>query len=340
MNSISTLFFAFLTFCLFSQTEIECICSTDQTPSGVMVSHVHPKNEWMFSYRYMNMNMSGNIEGTNSIDDVQIFQNYLAAPKTMVMDMHMIMGMYGVSDKVTGMVMFNYLDKKMSMNMLPTNPNSGHNHSSVEGHEMRSSGLSDIQLSVLYGVISNKKEQLIVSSEINIPIGSIEKKGGSDDMMYPSKRYPYNMQIGTGNFSITPQLTYLREFGDKTFSVQASNYFNVFNNVLGYKYGNRFHLTGWYSMLLGSSFSSSVRVSYTLENDIVGSDKQLYSMTEPASNSANYGGSNLVFLIGSSYHFAEKHRVALELGSSIYQQVNGIQMKNRFTLNLAYNISF
>ena len=48
MNSISTLFFAFLTFCLFSQTEIECICSTDQTPSGVMVSHVHPKNEWMF----------------------------------------------------------------------------------------------------------------------------------------------------------------------------------------------------------------------------------------------------------------------------------------------------
>ena len=41
-------------------------------PVGVMGEHMHKEGEWMFSYRYMQMEMDGNLEGSNSlsIDEV------------------------------------------------------------------------------------------------------------------------------------------------------------------------------------------------------------------------------------------------------------------------------
>ena len=36
-------------------------------PIGVMGDHTHDKGEWMLSYRYMYMNMTGNRVGTDSV---------------------------------------------------------------------------------------------------------------------------------------------------------------------------------------------------------------------------------------------------------------------------------
>lgn len=49
-------------------------------PIGVMGDHVHHKGEWMASYRYMNMNMFGNLSGTENIGFENIFQEYMVAP--------------------------------------------------------------------------------------------------------------------------------------------------------------------------------------------------------------------------------------------------------------------
>ena len=107
-----------------------CICSTDPTPSGVMISHVHYKNEWMVSYRYMNMGMNGLQSGVKSISENDVFTNYIMSPSSMKMDMHMLMGMYGITDRLTAMVMLNYTTSSMDMNMFSTD---GHNHAGMDG---------------------------------------------------------------------------------------------------------------------------------------------------------------------------------------------------------------
>ena len=46
--------------------------SQSHAPIGVMADHMHKSGEWMFSYRYMYMEMEGNRDGTNSISPDEI----------------------------------------------------------------------------------------------------------------------------------------------------------------------------------------------------------------------------------------------------------------------------
>src|SRR4051794_38916947 len=79
-----------------------CTCSKGtQTPQGVMTDHIHAKGEWMLSYTYMNMMMQGNNTGTAHVSDNDVYRQYMMAPATMSMQMHMAMVMYGVTDKLT-----------------------------------------------------------------------------------------------------------------------------------------------------------------------------------------------------------------------------------------------
>ena len=96
-------------------------------PIGVMADHRHGKGEWMVSYRYMYMDMSGSRDGTNSLSPDEIattapnrFFGQTGQPPTlrvvptdMPMQMHMIGGMYGLSDRITLMAMGNYVTKEM-----------------------------------------------------------------------------------------------------------------------------------------------------------------------------------------------------------------------------------
>ena len=334
---ISFLFIGFLK----AQSEIKCLCSMDPTPSGAMISHIHKKGEWMFSYRYMKMKMDGNISGTSSVSDDLIFNNYLGSPNQMDMDMHMLMGMYGLSNRFTGMVMFNYLDNTMSMDMLPVDPNLGHvghSHSTEEGHLMKTNGFGDIQLGLLYGLLMKENNQIILSTEINLPTGSIEKKGPDGDMMYNNKRYPYAMQIGTGTFDFMPKVTYLSEKGEGTLSIQTGLSIPLSYNSLGYKNSATYQFSSWYAYKLGSKFTTSLRAVLDVSDNIIGLDESLYRYNEPSTNTLNYGQTSLFSFLGGTFHFWSGNRIAFEFGLPLYQKVLGIQMKDEYQINLSYNI--
>ncbi len=87
-------------------------------PVGVMSDHIHHEKGLMFSYRLMQMNMSGNLSGTDEVSNPDVFSNYMMAPDDMQMQMHMIGAMYGLTDRVTVMAMMNILHNKMDMTMM------------------------------------------------------------------------------------------------------------------------------------------------------------------------------------------------------------------------------
>ena len=169
---------------------VSCHCIRNLTPAGVMISHVHPKNEWMMSYRYMQMGMGTPIQGNTELTELVIYNSYLAYTPAMQMDMHMVMGMVGITDRLTAMVMLNYLSSSMDMHML-----AGHSHtmngmtmSSSSTMKMNTQGLGDTKLQLLYGILKNEHTQLVLNLGASIPTGSIQQKGTTDDMFYPSTR--------------------------------------------------------------------------------------------------------------------------------------------------------
>jgi len=82
-------------------------------PIGVMGAHAHTQGDWMFSYRFMRMDMDGNRDDSDRVSTKKVLKDYMIAPKSMTMDMHMLGAMYGVSDDLTVMLMVPYLDLEM-----------------------------------------------------------------------------------------------------------------------------------------------------------------------------------------------------------------------------------
>jgi hypothetical protein len=355
LKSIFTVFFLFNVVFVNSQTDSvlvsfskECLCSNDPTPAGVMISHLHKKKEWMLSYRFMSMGMGGILKGTEAVSQNDLFVDYLMAPDKMRMDMHMVMGMYGITDQLTSMVMFNYNINKMDMSMFPQaemDMPEMHSHgSSLDFHSMNTSGFSDVKLHLMYGLINRSYHQLLISVGLSLPLGSVQIKGSFDDMMYPNKRLPYAMQLGSGTLDVLPCLNYLFQKNKVTFSSQISGAIRTFLNSVGYKLGEEVVSNSWFAYNWLKSFSSSFRIEASSLGVITGSDNTIYKLNEISANPINYGGQKVSGFVGSSIQFKKgflkNNRLTFEYGIPMYQKLNGIQMKINHSLFASWSYAF
>lgn len=322
-----------------------CCAKNDDAPAGIMIAHVHAKNEWMFSARWMNMPMDGLLSGNSAISEEAVFNQYLMAPQTMQMNMLMLMGMYGFTDRLTGMVMMNYNTAYMEMSMYAPG---GHHHTGNEQmtmkHTMQSAGLGDTKLYALYGIVNSGNNRLLVSGGVSLPTGSILVKGESGNMMYPNTRLPYAMQLGSGTYDFLPCISYQYKQSRWSASTQVSAVLRTGENSVGYRLGNEYTSNSWISCNWLSMVNSSFRLEGVLAEPISGSDASLYRFAEPAANPVNYGGKRVSGYVGTSVFplkgAFETLGVSAEYGMPFYQYANGIQMKQRHTLNIALSYGF
>ncbi|MCW3086506.1 MAG: hypothetical protein JWP12_3872 [Bacteroidetes bacterium] len=359
---MKTTYFGWLLLLFFSSTlaaqtcdssmSVTCDCaSKDLSPAGIMLGHEHPKDGWKISYRYMSTNASGNAAGTASVDDNYIFNNYLMAPKNMRMDMHMIMAMYGITNKLSVMAMFNYNVMTMNMSILPgtmhmhmdggTMVMSSDDNTSMRSH---SSGLGDTKLYAVYSLMSKKIHHVILSAGFNLPTGSIRVKGASDDMMYSGARMPYMMQMGSGSFDFMPGVTYLLKANKFSFSTQVTTVLRPFNNALNYHLGNEYSLNVWGAYQWFPWISTSLRMEGNSVGAISGQDVSLYQVIEPDANPACYGGENINGYLGLNFYlnkgFLKNNKLSVEYGMPLYQNFNGIQLVPKSTIYAGWLISF
>ncbi len=322
----------------------ECVCLFDPTPSGVMISHVHKKRQWMFSYRYMNMNMGNMLIGKQKVSDEYIFTNYLMSAGNMQMDMHMLMGMYGLTNRLTLMGMLNYISSSMDMKMLS---GTVHTHNGVSSDKMdmtmKTSGLSDLKVHMLYGLVNRSRHHLLLSAGLSIPSGNVNIKGGSNSM-YKDERLPYSMQLGSGTVDVLPGLNYLYQKGKITWSSQITSVIRIGNTKIGYRLGNEITTNHWLAFRWANNFSSSIRLEGSTAEYIKGMDKTLYPGNEPAANPYNYGGQRINGFVGTNFHFTKGflngNRIGLEYGMPFYQNLFGPQMGVNSSLYASWNISF
>lgn len=322
----------------------DCFCGSNPAPGGVMISHVHPKNEWMLSYRYMNMGMDGVLSGSTKIDEMDVFDQYIMNSNAMKMNMHMIMGMYGITNRLTAMAMFTYNVNAMEMSMLTEHDHSGGEelHHASTTMDMKTNGVGDGKLYLLHGVIKKVNHQLVLGTGINLPIGSINEIGTHEDVLYEERRLPYMMQLGSGTVDLLPSLTYTYQKGKLAFSSQIQGVIRSSYNSIGYKYGNEESFTSWISYNYWSRLSSSIRIEAVNVETMKGRDEEVYTYNEITANPANYGGQKVNLYLGMNYAFQsgklKNNHVSIEYGLPIYQYLNGIQIQSKqaFTASWSY----
>lgn len=301
-------------------------------PISVMADHTHHKGEFMFSYRFMTMDMRQLRQGTKDATVIDVHANYMIVPKNMTMNMHMLGAMYAPSDKLTLMVMANYLNNKMTLLM--------HNHDShsFDDFSTNSDGLGDITLSGLYSLFNKNRKSLHAEVGVIIPTGSIKAKDTTPMSMGNEIQLPYPMQLGKGAFGSILGLTYLGQCHTFSWGHQLRTQINYLDNNQDYKFGNRYSLNNWIAAQAGENLSVSVRFEALLIGKIDGKSPLLNPMMVSTADTNNSGGSFINSGFGLNYLIKNGSlkglRFASEISTPLYQDLNGIQLKQNYNLTV------
>ncbi len=337
------------------------VYADDHAPIGVMADHAHKKGEVMFSFRAMHMEMEGNQIGTNSVSPDTIVttipNRFFGAPgqpptlrivpTQMRTDMYMLGAMYAPSDAVTLMVMGNYIEKEMGhitylggmgttqLGTFTTNPK----------------GVGDVKAAALFPLLGHPdpkddvRDELTLKAGVSIPTGSTTK---TDDILTPmggnpTVRVPYMMQLGTGTWDLEPSITYKARRGAMGFGIQGSASIRTGTNDEGYSFGDVYEGTVWVSYRPAQWVSLSGRVKARAMGRVDGIDPVIVGPVQTA-NPDFQGGERVDLLAGVNFvgtHGAlAGHRLGIELGKPIYQDLNGPQMAGDWMLTVGWQRAF
>jgi len=319
-------------------------------PIGIMGAHVHKKDYWMFSYRYMRMEMEGNLDGTSSISSDEIVTTIpnrffgvmgqpavlRVVPTRMSTDMHMFGIMFAPSDNVTLMGMLPYLEKEMSHITYM----GGMGTTQLGTFTTRSQGPGDLKLSGLFGMHKDDIHSIHAELGVSFPTGSNTETDSILTPMNstPTVRLPYPMQLGSGTYDALAGLTYVGTSDDMSWGAQYAGVFRTGTDE-GYSLGNTHNMTAWIAKLFNPSVSGSVRLNYMDVGNIDGIDPNIVAPVQTA-DPDRQAKQRLDLVVGLSLSgtggASKGHRIAFELSKPVHQDLDGPQMKSDYMFMLGY----
>lgn len=318
-------------------------------PISVMGDHTHNQGEWMLSYRYMGMGMSGAKSGSESLSTDEAFaripgmgmMNMKALPYEMTMDMHMLGAMYAPTDNLTLMAMLPYATREMTtrtrMTMMMNTTESE--------FDTETSGIGDASIGALYKIWENNGYRLHLNFSLGLPTGSITEE---DYVPMPNRdvQLPYPMQLGSGSYEARPGITLNKQYARWSWGAQAGRKIVLDENDQGYKLGARKHLSVWAAKPISPWASVSLAAYKTWWSDIHGSAKDLTisPLMNPAADPDIKGGQRLdigvgVNLLGKTGS-VKGHRLAVEYLAPVHQSLHGPQMETDYTFTLGWQKAF
>ena len=290
-------------------------------PPGIMVGE---KGKWMIGYQVMFDKMRDNLDGANAISNEKILQNFMATPTDMLMQMHMAMVMYSLTNKLSLMLMLPYTQKSM-------------NHITQTGETFteRTNGIGDIELRGLYSLYAGKdqRHQLLLNFGVGIPTGSINQRMGEMRLEYP-------MQLGSGTVSVIPGFTYFGTTASWGWGAEFIPKLQLGTNSNGYRLGNSYEPSIWLARKVTPWLSVSANANVKLWSKIIGEDAELDKMDEPTKDPLLQGGKRIDLTLGANIHptskFFNGQQFFVHISKPVLQSLNGPQLQNRDVIKLGW----
>ena len=301
-------------------------------PIGIMGDHLHHKGGFMVSARYMTMQMEGNLSGTDEVNDMTIFENYMVTPQHMRMDMLMVGIMYAPSDRLTFMLTQNFLRNQMDLTT-----RMGMNFST------ESEGIGDMKIGAMYGLFSQSTHSLHLNGGVSLPTGSLKMEG--DTPIGEGMRLPYPMQLGSGTVDLTFGGTYKGSAENFSWGAQPLTIIRTGENAEGYRWGNEYTVNTWVGYKLTDWMSMAGQVSARRQSQMSGFDEMLNPMMVTTADTKNTGFTKVYSQIALNFSFGESpilrdFKAGVSYGMPVYQKVEGIQMNEKasYTIGMRYSI--
>jgi hypothetical protein len=307
-------------------------------PIGVMGDHTHNEGEWMLSYRYMTMSMTDNLNASKKVSDDEVLTDFMVAPKSMTMQMHMLGAMYAPSNTVTLAFMLPYIenDMKLVMNMPMMGSGMGMSMTMRQNFETQSKGIGDLKAVALYRLFASNSNRVHLNLGLSLPTGSIDEKDATPMSMGKDIILPYPMQLGSGTYDVMPGITYSGTQDSYSYGAQLKAVLRTFSNEREYRLGDRYQAQAWVALPVNHFMSLSVRGDYEQWGNIVGADSDLSSMMVPTARKNLRAGKQFSTALGINILLPADNRLALEYKVPVYQDLDGPQLAEDPMLTLGW----
>jgi hypothetical protein len=295
---------------------------------GLMNDHLHTRGEFMVGVRYQHFDWDGaNRHGTRKVSDEELMDaGYMMRAKGMTMEMAMLDLMYGVTDNVTVTLSPQYVWNKMKM--VDLDPTGGMMMGEVEE---TTDGFGDTLASASFRLAKGEHINAHATLGVWVPTG---KAGLKDDGTFRQ----YCMQTGSGTWDMEPSATVRGQDGRLGWGAQASYRWRVEDrNSVGYRLGNKALVTGWLSYLVAPTLGATARAEFTHQGRIHGEFGGPHFEDMPQDIPGNYGGDLLMGAVGLNWEPAigskRGPQLGVEVGVPLHQNVNGVQLPQRWQLS-------
>lgn len=300
-------------------------------PAGIMGAHLHKEGEFMVSYKYEHQRYSGVRNGSDTVSSKSVLATYGEVPTKMEMGMHMFEFMYGVSDKLTLMVMPEFM--KMDMTHLAHGNHGAHSH--------KIEGMGDTDVMGLYSLRNQGNQNFILNFGLSLPTGSFDKTF----INHHDRTYilPYNMQFGSGTYDPILGVTYTEHSGEWSWGAQNINYIRFGKNDEGYRLGNRYIANAWVSNRISEIAAVSLRLEGQAWDNVSGKSNRLPLTAIAGANPDENRGERVYANFGLNFfgnEILEGQGFQAEFGVPVYERYSGPAAESDYKLTLGWNYSF
>lgn len=268
--------------------------------------------------------------GTETVPFLDVLDYYSGAPLDRTEMSHRVSLEYGFLEWVTLAVSAAWLQNSRNLaneDVLVSND---------------ASGISDITAAALVKIFDEDGITAHLNGAIEIPTGSIEKVGA--DLGGTTRLLPYDMQMGSGSFTLVPGLTAAIQNEHATLGGQALAKIRLFDNGRDYRMGNEFHGNVWMGFNVGDNLSVNTGARVRTWGAISGEDSGMDPSLEPGQDALLSSGTAVAIPAGFSLKFPggtlAGTEVLFEFVFPAYQSYDAFRQQGDWGINFTASRNF
>ncbi len=326
-------------------------------PLNIPGGGIPETHEFRFKLNQKFMQMGPLRDGTDDVDRTSILGappagKFAAVPDEMRMYMTMFGGAYSFTDDFALMVMGMYMQNDMDMAFNGVLVGA----TGTNGFTMSSSGFGDTQILGKYRLYSNDTfaptRQVSLLAGLSLPSGSITKKFSNNPAAGQNGTIlPYRMQLGSGTVDPVVGLTYQGSKDPWWYGLNAIYEGHWYDNDQGYHQGQELRTDLYVMRQVHSKVVLESQLNFKYEGQysdqpynqrVLGQGhfqgNPANGFLSPLNDPDNYGGEKLSATFGAQFQPFPLQVLELQASLPIYQNLNGPQLRDDFTIMAAWYI--
>jgi hypothetical protein len=254
-------------------------------PAGISADRTLPTGTLEVGYRFGRNNARGLKFGTASVLETEILElGFTFVPLERTTDAHRVVVGFGITDELTVVGSAAWIQKNRTTA----------NDSVIFFNE--SSGVSDVTADALWEFYHEGPYRGHVQAGVVVPTGSFDKRGdfGPDVQAI----LPYEMQIGSGSFAVTPGITGQVQNDRASVGMQVRGIFYLNENDRGWRPGTAVDARLWTAHAFNDVVSVSGGIRAMHRSAIQGADPDLETFRDPGDLALSFANERVDLPLG------------------------------------------